>query len=189
MSKKKIDVEYNQDMLQLSKTLLDRPIMSLRTGSHIGTATLPIINPNDLKIEGWHVIDDFEKGALVVLTQDIRDIIPRGIIVDDQDVFTKPEDLLRLQDTLRINFNPLGKHVITNHQRRLGKVGDYAVDMESMYIQKLYVDRSILRSLGTGQLSIDRSQIIEITPKRIVVRDVDEKAGAAAPATMPASAS
>jgi sporulation protein YlmC with PRC-barrel domain len=176
-------------MLQLSKTLLNRPVMSLRTGSRVGTATEPVVNPNNLKIEGWFVVDRFTNDVMVVLSQDIRDIIPRGIIIDDHDALSKPEDLLRLEEVLHIHFNPLGKKVITNHKRRLGKVGDYAVDVEAMMIQKLYVERSILRSFSSGQLSIDRTQIIEISPSRIVVRDADEKvsAGATAPATAPVS--
>jgi len=162
-------------MLQLSKMLTDKPVLSLRTGAQVGTAVGPVINPNNLKIEGWFVEDRFQKETLVVLAQDLRDIIPRGLVIDDADALSKPEDLLRLQETLRINFQLLGKSVVSNHHRHVGKVSDYAVDMESLFIQKLYVERSIFRSLTEGQLVIDRSQIIEITPRRIVVREPEQK--------------
>lgn len=172
-------------MLQTSKMLINRPVMSLRTGGSVATAIEPVINPNNLKIEGWKVTDRFSNDVLIVLEQDIRDIIPRGLIVDDHDVLSKPEDLLRLHDVLEIDFKLLGKQVVTDRKRKVGKVGDYAVDMDSMFVQKLYVDQSLLRHLAGGQLSIDRSQIVEITPRKIVVREADEKLGATAAATAP----
>jgi hypothetical protein len=39
--------------------------------------------------------------------------------------------------------------------------------------------------LSVGQLSVDRTQIIEITNRRVVVKDVDIKVGAPAVATSP----
>jgi sporulation protein YlmC with PRC-barrel domain len=175
-------------MLQLSKTLQNRPVMSLRTGGRIGTAVQPVVNPNNLKVEGWVVTDRFNNEELFVMTQDIRDFIPKGIIVNDHDVLSKPEDLLRLHEILEINFNPMGKAVVSNRGRRLGKVADYAVDMDSFFVQKLYVERSIFRSLSGGQLSIDRTQIVEITPRKIIVREAEIKAGESAPAAAPTPA-
>jgi len=173
-------------MFQLSKSFINRPLLSLRTGSPIGIAVRPIINPSNLKIEGWYVEEHHNKDPMILLAKDLRDIIVRGLIVDDSDVLARPNELLRLQDVLKIDFQPIGKAVISNHRRHIGKVGDYAVEMDSLFIQKLYVEQSLFRSLSDGQLSIDRSQIVEISPKRIVVTEPDEKVSA--PAAMPAGA-
>jgi hypothetical protein len=51
-----------------------------------------------------------------------------------------------------------------------------------MYIQKIYVSQSLLKSFTGGSLSIDRSQIHEITPKRVVINDLMQTAPAGAPA-------
>lgn len=158
-------------MLQLSGALTNRPVMSLRTGGQIATALEPIINPNNLKIEGWFCQDRFSKEKLVLLNQDVRDIIKQGIVVNDHDVLTDPTELIRLQKVLKYNFSLLGKPVQSNTRRRIGKVDDYAVEVESLYIQKLYVSQSFFRNLTGGSLSVDRSQIVEITGKRIVISD------------------
>jgi sporulation protein YlmC with PRC-barrel domain len=159
-------------MLQLSEALVGRPVMSLRTGQQVATATHPIINPNNLKIEGFYCDDRFEKGQLILLYQDIRDIIPQGFVVDDYDVLTEPEELVRLKDILDINFTLIGKPVVTTAKEHIGKVGDFATELETMYIQKLYVNRSVLKSLSNGSLGIERSQINEITDRRIIINEL-----------------
>lgn len=172
-------------MLRLSPTIIDLPVVSLRTSGKVATASEPIINPNNLKIEGWYCEDTFSHETLVLLSQDIRDFVPQGIAVNDHSDLVDPEDLVRLHDILKLEFKLLGKPVVTNRGRRMGKVADYALDTTDMKIQKLYVARPMYKSLTDGQLSIDRSQIIEITNRKVVVRDVDVKAEAGVPLTAP----
>src|SRR6201996_717216 len=126
-------------MLRLSESLLERPIMSLRTGQQVATAHEPIINPNNLKIEGFYCSDRFSKEQLVLLYQDIRDVIPQGFVIDDHDVLTAPRELVRLKDILQIGFTLIGKPVVTVSKERIGKVSDYATEVETMYVQKIYV--------------------------------------------------
>ena len=159
-------------MLQLSAALLNKPILSLRTGSPIGTALSPIFNPNNLKIEGFYSQDRFEKSQLILLSQDIREILPDGFVVDDHEVLTDPEELVRLKSLLELRFELIGKPVVTIDKERLGKVNDFAVDNASLYVQKIYVSRSLLKSLSTGQLSIDRTNIVEITDRKIVIQEI-----------------
>lgn len=162
-------------MLQLSPSLKDIPVMSLRTGGLAATALRPVINPNNLKIEGWYCKDATSKKTLVLLSKDVRDIVPQGLAIDDHDVLSEASELLRLKEILTIDFDLVGKSVVTDSGRRLGKVVDYATDMSSLYIQKFYVSQPVYKNLAGGQLSIDRTQIVEITPKNVTVRDVDEK--------------
>ncbi|HVC36160.1 MAG TPA: hypothetical protein VNE40_01780 [Candidatus Dormibacteraeota bacterium] len=159
-------------MLQLSASLLNKPVLSLRTSMPIATAIAPIFNPNNLKIEGFYCQDRFNKTELILLYQDIRDVIKQGLVVNDHAVLTEPEELVRLKDILDLHFELLGKQVETISKTRVGKVNDYAVETETMFVQKIYVAQSILKSLTGGSLSIDRSQILEITPRRIIINDL-----------------
>lgn len=173
-------------MLQLSGALLKQTVMSLRTGGEIAKIDSAIIDPNNLKIEGFYCDDHFSRKKLVLLTQDIRDNIKQGIVVNDHEVLTEPEELIRLQSILELNFELLGKPVETVSKQKIGKVTDYAVDNQSLYIQKLYVGPSIIKSLTSGQLSVDRNQIVEITNRRVVIKDIDQPVKAGVPATAPA---
>jgi len=163
---------YTKSMLKLSGTLARKSILSLRTGTPIATITAPIINPNNLKIEGFYCEDRFNKQRLILLCQDIREFLPQGMVVNDHDVLAEPEDLVRLKETLKLNFNPIGMPVETTSKQKVGKVSDYAVETESMYIQKIYASQSILKSLSGGSLSIDRSQINEITSSKIIINEL-----------------
>lgn len=172
-------------MLQLSASLLNKGVLSLRTGAPVAEITAAIINPNNLKIEGFYCEDRFDKKTLVLLYQDIRDIMPKGYVVNDHDVLAEPGELVRLQKVLDIGFELIGKQVVTVDKQKVGKVSDYAADTTTMYIQKIYVAQSILKSFTGGSLSIDRNQINEITPKRIIINELSRKAGVPATATAP----
>lgn len=154
----------------------------MRTGTPIASVTSPIINPDNLKIEGFYCEDRFDKKQLVLLYQDIRDVLPQGYVVNDHEVLTEPDELVRLQEVMKLNFELLGKQVVTVNKEKVGKVSDYATETGTMYVQKIYVSRSIIKDLAGGALSIDRSQIQEITPRRIIISELAKKAPAAAPA-------
>jgi sporulation protein YlmC with PRC-barrel domain len=71
-----------------------------------------------------------------------------------------------------LHFNLIGKPVVTETNARIGRINDFAVELESMFIQKLYVAQALRKSLSTSALSIDRSQIIEITDRKIIINDL-----------------
>ena len=149
----------------------------------MATTTGAIINPNNLKIEGFYCIDSFDrKKTLVLVYQDIRDFIPQGFVVNDHDILAEPQELVRLKDMMDLHFELLGKPVATTGKDKLGKVVDYATDTTTMYVQKIYVSQSILKNLTGGNLGIDRMQIIEITDRKIIVQDLAQRVPAGAKA-------
>jgi hypothetical protein len=170
-------------MLQLSSAFINVPVLSLRTGDAIAMAAEPIINPNNLRIEGFYCEDALEGGELILLCQDIRETVADGFIIDDYERLAEADELVRLKNVLEARFVLIGKPVETVSKDKVGKISDYAVETNTMYIQKLYTARSLLKSLGGGSLSIDRTQIVEVTNKRVVIQDLLETvpAGAAAP--------
>jgi len=160
-------------MLQLSGSFLNRPVLGLQTGGQVATTISPIIDPNNLKIEGFYCQDAFDrKKTFILLAQDIRDVIVQGLVVNDHDSLSEQEELVRLREVMAIRFELLGKHVVTTTKQKLGKVADYAVDMDSFYIQKLYISQPMYKNFTGGNLGVDRTQIIEINDKKIVVQDI-----------------
>lgn len=170
-------------MLQLSSSLLNKSVMSLRTGGEIASISAPIINPDNLKIEGFYCEDRYDKKQLVLLFQDIREILPQGYVVNDHEVLVEPEELIRLKDVIALDFELIGKQVATVSKQKVGKVSDYATETETMMIQKVYVAQSVFKSFTGGSLSVDRNQIQEITPRRIIISDLLGRAPAAAAAS------
>jgi len=161
--------------------------MSLRTSAPVATTTSFILNPNNLKVEGFYCEDRFEKGKPILLTQDIRDILQQGLVINDYEVLAKADELVRLKDVLDLNFQLIGKQVVTTSKHKIGKVIDFAVETNTFYVQKIYVSQSLIKSLNAGQLSVDRTQIVEITNKKIVIQEILKGHKSAVPAGAPAA--
>jgi hypothetical protein len=161
-------------MLLMGKSLYNRPVMSLRTGSQIAIALEPIINPHNLKILGWWCGARQAKGNLVLLAEDVRETMPQGLAVNDEEVLTAPGDLVRHREILDIKFQLIDKAVKTKRQK-LGKVSDFSYN-EGLFVQKLYVARPVTKIFSSQDtLLIDRTQILEVTDAYILVRDSDVK--------------
>ena len=174
-------------MLKLSASVTNLPVVSLRAGTKIATAADMIINPNNLKVEGWHVTDRFNKKNLVMLSSEIREIATQGFLVNDHESLSPAEELIRLKPVLEIGFELIGKAVTTESGKRVGKVSDFAIETEAFIVKKIYVARSLLKDFSGGNVSIDRTQIIEITDKRIIVEEPTEEKKAPAAATAAAN--
>jgi sporulation protein YlmC with PRC-barrel domain len=157
-------------MLIPYQRLLSQKIFSLRTGTSIGQVTDLVINPHNLHIDALFVELKSRPEPLVLLSQDIRELVPQGVAINDEDVLGTPGELIRLQEVLSYHFELLEKPVFSGG-KRMGKVSGYAIDVSSLFIIKLYVEPPVWKSFGTAQLTIDRQSIIEITPRKIVISD------------------
>ena len=162
-------------MLLMSSSLKNRPIMSLRSGNQIGLAIEPIINPHNLKILGWWSNLANNKALQVLLTEDIREVMPQGLAINDEGDLSTPEDLVRHKDILEAKFQLIDKAVKTKRQK-LGKVSDFSYN-DGMFVQKLYVSKPITKVFSSEDTHvIDRSQIIEVTDTYILVEDTEVRA-------------
>ncbi len=160
-------------MLQLSKSLVNVPVMSLRLGGPIATAIEPIINPHNLKILGWWCVMPGSKTQQILMVDDVREVLPEGLAVNDDAALSEPNELIRHQEVLGKHFQLFDKAVRTK-SAKLGKVSDYAYDSGSLIVMKIYVARPLTKILSKEDtLIIDRSQIIEITDKQITIRDTE----------------
>lgn len=163
-------------MLFFGSKLHDLALFSVRSSGRIGTASQPIINPHNLHIDGFYAQAMNGQNSGVITDMDIRDFSVKGLIIDDHQDISDPEDLVRLKPVIDLDFSLLGKQVYEK-KRKIGKVVDYAVDTDSMFIQKFYVQPTLLKSMGTSQLIFDRQSIVEVTDTKIVVSGPEQKAG------------
>lgn len=160
-------------MLLLSKELYGRDILSLRTGSAVALAEKPIIDPSNLKIIGWWCKSFSARDSKILLSEDVRELLPGGLAVNDEIELSEPDELVRHRDVIDLKFTLEGKQVKTKN-RKLGKVSDYSFN-EGYFVQKLYVEQPLVKALSNDTLIIDRRQIIEITDRYIMVKDTEIK--------------
>lgn len=159
-------------MLLPIKRLLDTPIMSLQTGMPLAKTLSVIIDPRKLQIVALRVQGNrLSHTESVLHTEDVREISDIGLIVDGDDSLMPLDDLVRLKEIIGFNFELLGIRVEDEKGRMLGKVSDFAIDPESFFVQQLYTKPSILKSIVSTGLTINRTQIASINNQRIVVKD------------------
>lgn len=151
--------------------------MSLQSGSTLGTTTEEIIDPRKLQIIAYYVHGPRITETSILHTSDIREVGPLGFIVDTADeIMTLDDSLVRLNEVIGFHFQLLGKQVIDDTKKKLGKVVEYTLESESFMIQKLHVSQNLLKNIKSSSLIIHRSQIIEINDKAVIVRSATAEA-------------
>lgn len=161
-------------MLILSKELSNKTLLSLRTASKIGIVQEPLINPHNLHIDGFVCLDN-NKNTLYLLDINIREFSSKGVVINDHNDLSSGDELLRLQNIIENPFILINKPIFDSNNKKIGRIFDYATEKDSFYIQKLYVKPPIINLFNSPQLIIDRSSIIEITDKKIVISGPEEK--------------
>ena len=157
-------------MMVLSSALKNKPVASVQSGHKVATTADMIIDPRNLKVFAFKVTSP-KSPNLVLHTEDVRNVTPQGLVIDhNNQLMTFDEDLVRLNEVAKINFVLIDKPVYTDDKKKIGKVSDFATETQDFMIMKLHVTRSLFKSFGSSQLIIDRSQIVQITDDRIVVK-------------------
>jgi sporulation protein YlmC with PRC-barrel domain len=161
-------------MLVPRDRLLHVPLMSLQTGIEVGRTTEPIIDPRRLNIVAFYCTGPhIEFQPAVIHASDIRELSNLGMIIDSAESIMQPEDLVRLKEVLDFHFTLDGKQVIEEGGYKIGKVIDFTVESDTLYISKLHVKPTLWRSLSAAEFLIDRSQIKTINDKQVVVKRAD----------------
>jgi sporulation protein YlmC with PRC-barrel domain len=152
------------------------PVISLQTGEAVALTRKPLIDIGTLEIMAYRCEGVHNKQDLLLMARDIRQLAADCVIVDNEEELVAPGDIVRLKTMLKTSYDPLDKSVVSDTGRKLGHVEDYTINLETSRVQKLHVRQSLLRAwLGTT-LIIDRSQILDVTPRTITVRDTTLKA-------------
>lgn len=164
-------------MLVAGSKLAGYPVLSLHVGGEIARTKEPIIDPDGLKIIGYKLegpLIGSEVGDILDVNS-VREFAASGMIVDSSDEFANRGDIVRMDKVMDLNFKLVGLKVVTENGKNLGKVGDYTVDADSFTIYQLIVRRPVLKSLLDPELTINRSQIIEVDDYKITVKNEEEK--------------
>jgi sporulation protein YlmC with PRC-barrel domain len=163
-------------MYALASQMNSLPIISLQTGEAVAWSRQPLIDIANLEILAFRCEGSHKKHQKILMIRDVRQLAGDCIIVDNEDELTDPEDIVRMKDMISSSYNPIDKLVVSDTGRKLGSVEDFTINLDTNRIQKLHIRQSMLRSWIGNSLVIDRTQIIDISPQRITVRDSTVKA-------------
>ncbi|MGN1313023.1 MAG: PRC-barrel domain-containing protein [Candidatus Nanosyncoccaceae bacterium] len=161
-------------MLVIGSKALNAPVLSLHVGGEIARTTKAIIDPEDLMVRAYKVagpiIDNDPEIGDILDTRDVREYSTEGLIIDSSDRFVNQEDVIRIDEIMKLNFDLIGLKVVTAKGKKIGKVVDYTLDSNTFMIYQIIVQRPFMESFIDPQLTINRSQITEIDDYKITIK-------------------
>ncbi len=167
-------------MLVIGSTMIGNSVLSLHIGGPIGVTKSAVIDPENLNIiaytvDGSVIKSDPEIGNILDV-KDVRELGPEGFIINSSDVLVNREDIVHLDEVMSLNFNLVGLKVVTKKGKKIGKIVDYTFDSNSFMVYQLIVQRPVgFAALNDPQLTINRSQIVEIDDYKVTIKHDTEQ--------------
>jgi len=165
-------------MLDYNTQIKGSPILSLHAGRPIGNLGKPIIIPSMLQIAGFYVdspeLGKNKKIKYVLQADAIRELSKQGVVIDSVDDISPSDDLLRLEELIKLDFDLLNCIVKTKSGKKLGQVTDYVLDGFLM-VRQIVVKPTLMKSFNSQPLYLPRTAIVEIKNETIFVEDTAQK--------------
>ncbi len=161
-------------MLLIGSKMIGMPVLSLHVGGRIANTTMDIIDPEELRViaytvDGPAIKNDPEVGDILD-TSDIREVSNSGLIIDSADRLVNREDVIKLDKIMGLSFSLIGLKVVTEDGKKIGHVSDYTLDASTFMVYQLIIRRPFMSSLIDPELTVNRSQIIEIDDYKVTIK-------------------
>jgi sporulation protein YlmC with PRC-barrel domain len=157
--------------------ILGTPIVSEAENAAIGRVWNMVLHPDNGQVVALSL--NFEPKEIIV-PLDIRGWY-NEIIVSSSDVIIDRHEVLRVQQVLDMGRFFLGARVETSSGVSLGRVLDYAIDIEQLLLTKILVGKSFLGLFRYQQRLFSFQDIVEVKKDVIIVRTHIEGKRVAAP--------
>lgn len=162
-------------MLVANSRLLNMPILSVQDSGKIATISNTIVDPDSLKIIAFRLRGATNaEGGNILDANSIREYSNMGLVIDSSDELISDHDVVKISKVIELNFSLIGLKVETKKGSKLGKVLDFTVTEDNFSIQQIIVKRPTVKSFFDSELTIPRSEIVEITDYKIIVRDEEK---------------
>ena len=162
-------------MLVANSRLLTLPILSVQDSGRIATISNTIIDPDSLKIIAFRLRGATNaEGGNILDVNSIREYSNMGLVIDSSDELISDNDVVKIGKVIELNFNLIGLKVETKKGSKLGKVLDFTVTEDNFSVAQIIVKRPTIKSFLDSELTIPRSEIVEITDYKVIVRDEEK---------------
>ena len=158
-------------MRLIASKFIGSSVCTIRAAAKVGQVIGLLIDPNKLTIAGLWVSTKQHKQDQLLLSQDIRTIVPakQQVIIDDLKDLDLPAEFARLKSILDVDYQIPGKKVIQNN-KTIGQAIDFGFSIDHYRITNIVVQPRLLRRLQLTHLNFGRQQIKTINDRSIVVK-------------------
>ena len=163
-------------MLISYSRLIGVPILSIQAGGPIATIKNAIVDPDNLKILGFNLEGPLlnHTDATILDVRSIREYSQLGMVIDNIEELVAPDDVIKIQKVLELNFDLINLKVKTKKGTKLGHLVDYTVTSEDFIVQQIIVKRPLVKALVDPELTISRKEIVEITDYEVIIKDEEK---------------
>lgn len=156
-------------MLIELKSLENLPVGSFAEQNLLGKVSTVIVSPEEAKVLGLIVkLPGFLGKLKVVSMQDVVDIDKNGVTVRSLESLVDAEEIVRIDQIIKKNFNIISLKAINQKNQNLGKVSNVLFDTQTGEIVRIYIG-------GLFQERIfPSSSIVEIKDDQIILKDDPE---------------
>jgi len=163
-------------MLVYGNRLIGTPVLSMQDAAPIGQISGVIIDPDSLKVAAFYLSGPaILRNTNLLDTTSIREYSSLGMVIDSTDELVSPNDIVKLQHIIELNFSLTGLKVETKKGSNLGKVSDFTINSDDFTVRQIVVRRPLIKSFIDPELIISRQEILEVTDYKVIVKD-EEKA-------------
>ncbi len=146
---------------------LGLPVLDEETGDVLGVLSGMVLQPDTGVVEGFFVrMHGWSANEQFLIAHDILHWGTR-ITIRHRNVLSSVDDLVRVQTLLTENRPVLGQTIVTENGRALGRCVDVQFSTESFRLEWLFPRRWF-----RWGVAIPASQILEVKPEAIVVKDL-----------------
>lgn len=144
------------------------PVVSLDDEQTLGSIHEALVNPETGELVGCLIrLPGWLTPVRALSTQDIASYDPAGVVVRTPDCLVDPHEIIPLQQLTQSRNRWIGKVVETEAGERIGAVADLVINTDLEILSSIYT-----ADLLKPERIIARDQIVSVTPKHIVVKEL-----------------
>jgi uncharacterized protein YrrD len=159
-------------MLINAKKIIGLPIIEAITMNKIAMVSNLIVSPENGQILAFLLQKSFFSGEnKIVVLNDIREMYIDGLVTNTQENIINSNEVVKVKDVLDKDIFLLGSRVMTQNGKKIGYLEDFIFDTSFSSIVTLIVKKRF----SSEKRIISAERILNILPKRIVIRDMSNK--------------
>lgn len=156
-------------MLVLASQILKLPVVAHDVSERVGRVHDLFIDADKGELLGLAISPDWLSKPKLIVADDIRDIDQSGVIIKNHRNIVEIDDVVKIKKIRDDKFRVIGLKVITQSGKRLGKVSDLVISLQTNKIVKFYVKSWLADRIISWQ------KVVKISRKAVVVEDDVER--------------
>lgn len=155
-------------MYQSARQLINSKVFD-PDGRYVCKIKKVVIDPNNGQVLGF--VTSLSRPINILSLMDVADWKQEYILLEDDYEFHEQDEIVRINKALQAHCELFNKAVRTESKQKLGFVTDYTLDIKNHMLMSITVQKRFFRLFYYAGKIIHQKNIVEITPRFVIVKD------------------